>query len=77
MLDLIAYQKKSDETFPGEIGKLHIHKIIIRARTVQKKNESSIFLKFQSKHGHVIASKFSKSFRCARDLVVLGEFMKV
>ena len=47
-----------------------------RAWIVQNKNQHSIFLKSQSKRRQVISSKFPKSFRCARDLVVLDEFFK-
>ena len=41
-----------------------------RAWTVQNKKEPSISLETWSKHHQVISSKFSKSFRGARDLVM-------
>ena len=44
---------------------------------MQNKMEPSIFVKIQSKHRQVISSEFPKIFRGARDLVVLGEFLKV
>ena len=44
-----------------------------RAWTMQKK-EPPIFLKIQSKHRQVISSKFPKSFRDARDVVVFYVF---
>ena len=49
--------------------------IITRALTVQNKKEPSIFLKIQSEHRQVISSKFSKSFRGVRDLVVFYAFL--
>ena len=50
---------------------------IIRAWTMQNQNKPSIFLKIQPKHRQVISSKFPKSFRGARDLVVDSESLKV
>ena len=40
---------------------------------MQNENETSIFVKVQSKHRQVISGKVSKSFRGADDLVVFNE----
>ena len=42
----------------------------------RRNREHSISLKIKSKHRQVTSSKLSKSFRGARDLVVLGESFK-
>ena len=47
---------------------------INEAWTVKNKKEPSIFLKIESEHRQVISSKFPKSFRGARDLMVFYEF---
>ena len=48
-----------------------------RVWTVQNIKESSIILEIWIKHRQVVSSKFPKSFRGARDFVVLGELLKV
>ena len=42
--------------------------------TVKNKREPSSFVKIEPKHRQVISSKFTKSFRGARDLVVFYDF---